>query len=162
MAEEKQREAGAASPVNSPQAALGVDIGSLLGGLLSGGRSDRGGSEAASPLSEGINAVLRDPDMMAKLPSVIEMLRPMMGESTGGGATEKSATAAEVGESGAAKEAAQEIASPVFKAAGKGRSCHERRVALLCALRPYLNPRRQEAIDYILRMDQMGKLFRQT
>ena len=32
--------------------------------------------------------------------------------------------------------------------------------ALLCALRPYLTPQRQEVIDYILKLSKMGELLK--
>ena len=132
----------------------GADLGALLGGLL-------GGEGQAGALGEGLNAVLRDPEAMAKLPAMIEMLRPMLG---GGGGSVPSG-AKEGGELPAAAQPHPADEPPKREAPppphGKGGGCHERRIALLCALRPYLNPRRQEAIDYILRMDRMGKLFRQ-
>ena len=131
----------------------GADLGALLGSLL-------GGEGAAGGLGEGINAVLRDPEAMAKLPAMIEMLRPMMG---GGSDVPSAAKAGGEAVPAALPHPADEKpkGGPPPHHAGKGGGCHERRIALLCALRPYLNPRRQEAIDYILRMDRMGKLFRQ-
>jgi hypothetical protein len=147
MAEER-REEKTAAPEQGP------DLGALLGGLL-------GGAGASGGLGDGLNAVLRDPEAMAKLPAMIEMLRPMM--SGGGGAPSE---AGEGGESAPVSlsprvDAPPRKEAPPPKAGEKRGGCHERRIALLCALRPYLNPRRQEAIDYILRMDRMGKLFRQ-
>lgn len=139
---------------DTPQA--GLDLGQLLGGMLGGGQS---GGAASDAVSDGIGAVLRDPEMMAKLPAMIEMLRPMMGDLAGGArSVPADAEKTEEAQGEKQEEAAVALSKPF---GGKGKSCHERRVALLCALRPYLNPRRQEAIDYILRMDQMGKLFRQ-
>lgn len=129
MAEERREEKTAA-----PE--QGADLGALLGGLL-------GGAGASGGLGDGLNAVLRDPEAMAKLPAMIEMLRPMIG-----------------GEASPPPPPPRKEAPPP-KTGEKRGGCHERRIALLCALRPYLNPRRQEAIDYILRMDRMGKLFRQ-
>ena len=118
------------------------DLGALLGGLLGGG----GAEQSSDALRDGIGSVLSDPQMMAKLPAMIEMLRPMMGN--------KAETMPEKAEKTV-------LAPSAPSAEGKAQgACHDRRVALLRALRPYLNARRQEAIDYILRMDQMGKLFR--
>ena len=153
------------------QAPAGLDIGALLGGILgSGGEkgvSDSGGgaarsdvgAEQAIALQEGIGKVLSDPQMMARLPEVIEMLRPMMGGlPAGGGDGEKGD--ADTGQSGSDAPGTAVPASVSHKDGRGGRGAHERRIALLCALRPYLSPRRQEAVDYILRMDKMGKLFR--
>lgn len=143
MAEERREE-------NTAAVGQGADLGALLGGLLGGG--------ASGGLGEGIGAVLRDPEAMAKLPAMIEMLRPMMGgvsSDAGAGGEAVPASLPPQGEVAPRKE------TPPPPSGKKGGDSHERRIALLCALRPYLNPRRQEAIDYILRMDRMGKLFRQ-
>ncbi|MBR4873953.1 MAG: hypothetical protein IKV00_08970 [Clostridia bacterium] len=45
------------------------------------------------------------------------------------------------------------------KPAGGGASSH--RTALLCALKPYLSPRRREAIDYITRISKLGDVMKQ-
>ena len=129
----------------------GADLSALLGGLL-GGEKGAGGM-SGDPLA-GIGAVLQDPQMMAKLPEVMAMLRPMMGQLTGGASPDHAATAVDV--PAVTKPAEEKSVSHH----GGGSGCRERRIALLCALRPYLSPRRREAIDYILRMDKMGKLFR--
>lgn len=129
------------------QAPPALDLGGLLGGLLGGGAGENGASSDA--LREGIGAVLSDPQMMAKLPGMIEMLRPMMGS----GAVPAAMTPEK------AEKPAQEAVAVPAGAGGRG-ACHDRRVSLLRALRPYLSERRQQAIDYILRMDQMGKMFR--
>ena len=144
MAEER-REGG--NVPETASAGLGADMSGLLGGLPAGG----------GDVSEGILTVLRDPAMMAKLPAMIEMLRPMMGIA---GGVERRET-----EPAPPRAQTPPEAPPRAEAGGQkeggGKSGHDRRVALLCALRPYLSPQRQAAIDYILRMDQMGKLFRQ-
>ncbi len=146
------------------QASAGADLGSILGGILGGGASD--GAVSDSALSEGIGRVLSDPQMMARLPGMIEMLKPMMGNlsSANGSSGEVAETAAESRGEERGQEKEEEASSPpsvpALAAHRGGGGAHERRIALLCALRPYLSPRRQEAIDYILRMDKMGKLFR--
>lgn len=166
MAEEKREETMRDPPKDVAGALNGVDLGSLLGGLLGGGTASDGaaGAPPSDAVRDGIGAVLRDPQMMAKLPDMIEMLRPMMGNLSGGAAAEAVATSsqpqtvprhAEQGEG-----AREEERSTSLTPGGKKGDCHDRRIALLCALRPYLSPRRREVIDYILRMDKMGKLFR--
>lgn len=37
----------------------------------------------------------------------------------------------------------------------------DRRIALLCALKPYLSPRRCEAIDYFTKISKMGDVMKQ-
>ncbi len=138
--EEREREAQmAVAAQNATEAANVPDVSGLLSGLLGGLQGPQNASESgggASGLSEGIGAVLRDPEMMAKLPDMLATLAPLMG---GGGPGALSAL-------GEGKEG--------------GGGGHSRRVALLRALRPYLSPRRREAVDYMLKMDRMGGLFR--
>ena len=76
-------------------------------------------------------SILSDPSIMAKLPEVISVLRPMLGNV------------------GHEKEHTK---SPPH--AG------DRRMALLCALKPYLSPRRCEAIDYITRISRLGDVMK--
>ncbi len=35
----------------------------------------------------------------------------------------------------------------------------DKRIALLCALRPYLSPGRQEAVDYIIKLSRVGDIL---
>jgi hypothetical protein len=124
------------------------DLGALLGSLLGGGNGAGENGASSDALRDGIGAVLSDPQMMATLPGMMEMLRPLMGGGAGGDTTSEKT-----------EKTAQEAVT--LSVAGKGQGgCHDRRVALLRALRPYMSDRRREAIDYILRMDQMGKMFR--
>lgn len=78
-----------------------------------------------------LGSLLSDPTVMAKLPEVISVLRPMFGD---GGQ----------------------------KAPPKNESPHasNRRMTLLCALKPYLSPRRCEAIDYITRISKLGDMMK--
>ena len=145
--DEKMRQ-GESRDAPEGQSAPTFDLSGLLGSLLGSGGGTEGNGISADAMREGIGAVLNDPQMMAKLPDMMEMLRPMLGGGTNGAGVLPRA------------DAPTEKPLPAVPPSGKGRGCHDRRVALLRALRPYLNERRQEAIDYILRMDQMGKLFR--
>lgn len=88
------------------------------------GMSDEKDNASSSPAS-----ILSDPDVMAKLPEVISVLRPMM--------------------SGNQKEEKKEHAR-----------ANDRRTALLCALKPYLSPKRCEAIDYITKISKLGDVMK--
>lgn len=81
-----------------------------------------------------ISSVLSNPEMMAKLPSIMASLGPMLGKSN-----EKSA-------------------APASKSMSK--HAPDKRIALLAALKPYMNPKRCEAIDYIIKLDKIGDLLR--
>ena len=86
--------------------------------------ADTNNNAPSSPAS-----ILSDPDVMAKLPEVISVLRPMM--------------------NGTQKEEKKEHAR-----------ANDRRTALLCALKPYLSPKRCEAIDYITKISKLGDVMK--
>ena len=103
-----------------------------ISGIMGGAPSE---SEAPKPETQapsGIGDVLSNPDLMAKLPEVMAVLRPMLSE---GGQ------------------------KPPPKKDGKADAASHR-MALLYALKPYLSPKRCEAIDYIARISKMGDLMK--
>lgn len=85
-----------------------------------------------APSSPGnISTALSDPALLAKLPDVIATLRPMFDNKSNS--------------QGAHKDSH-----------GAG----DRRTALLCALKPYLSPKRCEAIDYIMKINRLGEVMK--
>ena len=80
----------------------------------------------------GIGDALSNPELLAKLPEVISVLRPMIGGN------EK-------------KEGSPKKESP---------SADDKRLALLCALKPYLSPGRCEAIDYFARISKLSHMIK--
>ena len=109
----------------------------MLGSILSNKElMDKISAIVGTPVADANNnapsspaSILSDPDVMAKLPEVISVLRPMMDGKHG---EEK-------------KEHAR---------------ANDRRTALLCALKPYLSPKRCEAIDYITRLEKLGDVIK--
>ena len=95
-----------------------------ISAIVGSSASDEKDNVPSSPAS-----LLSDPDVMAKLPEVISVLRPMMDGKHG---EEK-------------KEHAR---------------ANDRRTALLCALKPYLSPKRCEAIDYITKISKLGDVMK--
>lgn len=96
-----------------------------------GSSSEENDSEKTSAPAASLDGVLSDPTIMAKLPEVISVLRPMLG-------------------------------APSHKEPPKHQSAHanDRRMALLCALKPYLSPKRCEAIDYMTRISKLGDIMK--
>lgn len=89
-------------------------------------------------LAEGLGSVLSDPELMAKLPQVMAMLRPMLDGAMQGGSTE-----------------------PVAKSeATPKKSPPDDRSALLLALKPFLSEDRKNAVDAILRISALGDVLR--
>lgn len=80
-----------------------------------------------------LGGLLSNPDIMEKLPEVMATIAPML------------------------KGNGDKKDTPTFNA-DRSRS-GDRRIALLCALKPYLSPRRCEAIDYIIKLDRIGSLL---
>ena len=94
--------------------------------------------QAAAPLpvsadtaADGLASVLGNPALMAKLPQVMAMLKPMLSDS------------------------APSPQSP------KAPSPEERRAALLLALKPFLATERQQAVETMLQISRLGTVLRQ-
>lgn len=83
--------------------------------------------------SDGLSRVLSDPALMAKLPAVIEMIKPMM-------SAEASTNAP--------------TTLPTQKPLP-----HNRRDDLLLALKPFLSTDRAAAVDTLLRLAQLGSIL---
>lgn len=88
----------------------------------------------------GLASLLGDNELLSRLPSVLSMLSP--DEPTGSGGGDKLPGSG----GGGAKPPP---------------GC-DRRVALLSALKPYMSPRRCEAIDYLIRINRMGDILRRV
>lgn len=78
----------------------------------------------------GLGGLLSNPDVMSKLPQVMATIAPMLG--------------------GEGKSGSNSHSSPRHE---------DKRTALLCALKPYLSPRRCQAIDYIIKLEKIGSLL---
>ena len=78
----------------------------------------------------GLGGLLSNPDIMSKLPQVMATIAPML--------------------NGDVKSTAHHQPTPHHE---------DRRSALLCALKPYLSPRRCQAIDYIIKLEKIGSLL---
>ena len=103
-----------------------------ISGIMGGAPSEAEAKKSETQAPSGIGDVLSNPDLMAKLPQVMAVLRPMLSE---GGQ------------------------KPPPKKDGKADAAGHR-MALLYALKPYLSPKRCEAIDYIARISKMGDLMK--
>ena len=82
-----------------------------------------------SPTGDGLASVLSNPQLMEKLPQMMAALSPMLSSP-------------------------QPPPPPPA-----GTSAANERETLLCALRPFLSPERQHALDSILRIQQLGLIL---
>ena len=101
------------------------------------------GQTAVPNLTDGLGAVLSDPELLAKLPQVMAMLRPMM-------------------EQAAPPSAAPPTDAPAAAALSPvaGKKPTDNRTALLLALNPFLSEDRRNAVDAMLRISALGDVLR--
>lgn len=105
------------------------------------------GQPATPNIADGLGAVLSDPELMAKLPQMMAMLRPML-EQAGAGAA---------GNTGSVPETGVPASVPVQPAPKKPT---DQRTALLVALKPFLSEDRRNAVDAMLRISALGDVLR--
>ena len=103
---------------------------SRLSGILGGIKENVEADSESQPASAGgIADILENKELMAKLPEVISVIKPIV--------------------SGEGK-----------KEGGDKKPTFDKRTALLVALKPYLSPRRCEAVDYMIRLSKLGDLLK--
>lgn len=94
--------------------------------------------------ADGLGAVLSNPELMAKLPQVMAMLRPMMEQTT----------------AGSPPAAAESAASALPTSGSVQKKPTDNRSALLLALKPFLSEDRRNAVDAMLRLSALGDVLR--
>lgn len=97
-------------------------------------------------VADGLGAVLSNPELMAKLPQIMAMLRPMMEQQT-------AAPPPQSDNEGAETPATASPIAPLKKAT-------DNRSALLLALKPFLSEDRRNAVDAMLRLSTLGDVLR--
>lgn len=97
-------------------------------------------------VTDGLGAVLSNPELMAKLPQIMAMLRPMMEQQT-------AAPPPQSGNEGAETPATASPIAPLKKTT-------DNRSALLLALKPFLSEDRRNAVDAMLRLSTLGDVLR--
>ena len=88
-----------------------------------------------SMASDGLSRVLSDPDALKRLPQMMELLRPML------------------------KDAGASAPTSVGGSAHGHHAPRNCRDDLLLALKPFLSPRRAEAVDMIIRLSRLGNVL---
>ena len=104
----------------------------------------------------GFASLLQNPDVMAKLPRIMEALAPVMEEmkaENGEKVTNKVQEEGAPESAPASAEAQNMLTSLLSGASQKGKSSP--RYALLRALMPYLSDNRKEAMEYILKVSSL-------
>lgn len=109
----------------------------------------------------GFSSLLQNPDIAAKLPRIMEALKPVIEEMRAeqGGAAPAAETAANTSadSSASAPTSANPLAALSVSGGGGGkqRTSSARRCALLKALEPYLSDNRREAMEYIIKVSSL-------
>lgn len=110
----------------------------------------------------GFSSLLQNPDIAAKLPRIMEALKPVMEEmraEQGGVPSAEASAAASTDSSDSAPTFANPLAALSVGGGGGGggkqRTSSARRCALLKALEPYLSDNRREAMEYIIKVSSL-------
>ncbi len=104
----------------------------------------------------GFSSLLQNPDIAAKLPRIMEALKPVMEEMRNEqGGTPPAAQAENADAASIAAAAIPAAAALPTGGSGKQRTSSSRRCALLKALEPYLSENRREAMEYIIKVSSL-------
>ncbi len=107
--------------------------------------TSKNGGTGSSDISGRLASLLSNKELMSMLPDIISALKPP--SSQGAAHTDEAHDEA--------------VPAGALIPGGHHRKYDtKKRNALMIALKPYLNRRRREAIDYILRVDKLGDIFR--
>jgi hypothetical protein len=92
--------------------------------------------------------LLSDPNLLAKLPSLMAAADPII--------EMLSASAPK----GSAPSSPSQAVPAIAPQSAKKNEEHDRRTALLCAMKPYLSAERQAAVDQILKLSKLGDILK--
>lgn len=101
-----------------------------------------------------ISSILSNPELLSKLPTLISSIKPIMEMFT-----KAQPAGAETKDANLHDEPSVPAASQAISAA-KTMGDSNRRAALLCAMKPYLNNERQDTIDYIIKLSRLGDVLK--
>ncbi len=88
-----------------------------------------------------LTSLLSNPEIISKLPQIMSMVKPLMDSMSS-----QNTQAASIPTALANTQHAHK--SP------------DNRSALLCAMKPYLGPERQQAIDYMMKLSKLGDVLK--
>lgn len=107
-----------------------------LGSILSAIKPSENPNTSHSGAADILSGLMSNPEILAKLPAMIETVKPLL----------------------------QNLSPPPKEAVKEEQphknNEHDRRAALLLALKPYLSKQRCDAIDYIVKISGITEMFR--
>ena len=144
-------------PVSPPQIKGSDYLADIIKGIGAGASETSPSLDGARPTppSDLFSSLLSSPELLAKLPSIISTVKPLMemlGASSNQGPSAPQAIQA------TAKPGGADSLGQGTK--GGDRGGNAQRSALLCALKPYLSSDRRRAIDYIIKLDRLGDVLK--
>lgn len=115
--------------------------------------TDRPSAQDTSQTGAGdmLSAFLSNPELIAKLPSIVATVRPII-EMLGKTSSLSSSTAS--------PPPPPPVESVPAALGLSGSHSSDSRTALLCAIKPYLGSERQNAIDYVIKLGRLGEILK--
>ena len=105
---------------------------------------------SSSPSQSGdlFSSLLSNPELISNLPRLISIAKPLLEAFMGQGSPPS------------VSNRIQEDTSSATKTLPAPQGHDADRAALLCAMKPYLSPARQTAIDYIIKLSRLGDILK--
>lgn len=119
-------------------------------------QSPSANSGAPPAQSDVFSSLLSNPELLSKLPTIISTVKPLL-EGLG---TQPSSTPAGSTQSSPHNSGQIPTSLSVPTSRERHNTDADARAALLCAMKPYLSPERQSAIDYILKLSRLGDILK--
>lgn len=107
-----------------------------------------------------LSALLSNPELIAKLPTILSSIKPILDmlKSAGAATPSISPTAAVPTSAVASTDTGTDSSAPASLVRHSPGA--DSRTALLCAMKPYLSRDRQNAIDYIVKIGKLGDILK--
>ncbi len=129
-------------------------LSAILQRLTSQGNTAPVNSGTDNPMGNILSSLLSNPEMLAKLPTLLSSVKPII-DMLGAGSLSSPASASVSAPISA--PTSQTVPTSLTASHNKGA---DSRTALLCAMKPYLSHDRQNAIDYIIKLGRLGDILK--
>ena len=117
-------------------------------------------SKSPNPTSDIMSALLSNPELLSKLPSLLSSIKPIMEMFSKPSIPASSNVPASNTPSASHAETASAISNGTISPNPQYKGEADRRSALLCAMKPYLNQDRQNTIDYLIKISRLGDILK--